>query len=298
MAEPQGMVASSVAGGSPVTFVANGVEFLRLTETTQDILTFNNAGVDIDYSFLAASSVQSLFLDGANGRAGMNTTAPLGVWHTRGLIGAAATWYLDSFGAGNADFSIRQADGTVSAPTVTPAGRNISRQLMYGYDGAAYKAAAEIRVIARGTIGSDRVPGAFLFFTAEDAAGSALQQRISLETTAGTFNEDAADYDWRWEGTSNINGMVFDFGVASLGVGTATFDATGRSVLAMFTGTAPGAGLADTVQFYSTDNSAGHTIPSFFCEGTEVVATGQADSASSVRVLMRFQGTVRTFLCI
>lgn len=58
------------------------------------------------------------------------------------------------------------------------------------------------------------------------------------------------------------------------------------------------AGVADEVLFYSSDNSAGHTIPSFYTEGTEVLATGQADSASSVRVKMRINGTVVTLLAI
>lgn len=65
----------------------------------------------------------------------------------------------------------------------------------------------------------------------------------------------------------------------------------------LFNGASPSA-TADTVWMYSSDDAAGHTIPSFYCEGTNVVATGQADSASSVRVKMRINGTVRTFLCI
>lgn len=58
------------------------------------------------------------------------------------------------------------------------------------------------------------------------------------------------------------------------------------------------ASVADEVLFYSSDNTAGHTIPSFYCEGTEVIATGQADSASSVRVKMRINGTIVTLLAI
>lgn len=72
---------------------------------------------------------------------------------------------------------------------------------------------------------------------------------------------------------------------------------SGTGVLAVGNGTPPTA-QADTVGLYSSDNSAGHTIPSFFCEGTEVLATGQADSASSVRVRMRINGTVVTLLAI
>jgi hypothetical protein len=83
-----------------------------------------------------------------------------------------------------------------------------------------------------------------------------------------------------------------------VGLGTATFGTSAVGVLAIKNGTAPTTGPADTVQFYSTDDAAGHTIPSFFCEGTNVLATGQADSASSTRVKVRINGTVVTLLGI
>lgn len=84
----------------------------------------------------------------------------------------------------------------------------------------------------------------------------------------------------------------------NFGIGTNTFGTSAASVLGIINGTAPTTGPADSVQFYSTDDAAGHTIPSFFCEGTNVLATGQADSASSVRVKMRINGTVVTLLAI
>ena len=83
-----------------------------------------------------------------------------------------------------------------------------------------------------------------------------------------------------------------------LGIGTATFGTSATNTLALLNGTAPSTSPADTVQLYSSDNSAGNTIPSFFCEGTEVLATGQADSVSSVRVKMRINGTVVTLLAV
>ena len=83
-----------------------------------------------------------------------------------------------------------------------------------------------------------------------------------------------------------------------LGLGTSTFGTSAAKVLAIANGTAPTTGPADTVQFYSSDDAAGHTIPSFFTEGTNVLATGQADSVSSVRVKMRVNGTVVTLLAI
>jgi hypothetical protein len=100
--------------------------------------------------------------------------------------------------------------------------------------------------------------------------------------------------------TNNTNPpeIVRFSGDGNVGIGTSTFGTSAAKVLSVFTGTAPTTGPADSVQFYSSDDSAGNTIPSFFTEGSGVVATGQADSASSVRVKMRINGTVRTFLCI
>jgi len=84
----------------------------------------------------------------------------------------------------------------------------------------------------------------------------------------------------------------------NIGVGTATFGTNAAGVFAVLSGTAPTTGPADSVQFYSSDIAAGHTMPSFFCEGTQVIATGQADSVSSVRVKMRINGTEVTLLAI
>lgn len=61
--------------------------------------------------------------------------------------------------------------------------------------------------------------------------------------------------------------------------------------------TAPGA-VADQVHLSAFDDAAANTIPAFQCEGTNVIATGQIDSASSVRVKMRINGTTVTLLAI
>lgn len=78
----------------------------------------------------------------------------------------------------------------------------------------------------------------------------------------------------------------------SVGTGTPT------NALVITSGTAPTSSPTDTISLYSSDDTAGNTVPSFYCEGTGVLATGQADSASSVRVKMRVNGTVVTLLAI
>lgn len=84
----------------------------------------------------------------------------------------------------------------------------------------------------------------------------------------------------------------------NVGIGTQSFGTNAAGVLAIKNGTAPTTGPADTVQLYSSDNSAGNTLLSWFCEGAETLLTGQADSASATRVRVRVNGTVVTLLAV
>lgn len=96
-----------------------------------------------------------------------------------------------------------------------------------------------------------------------------------------------------------INGAARNYLGGSLGIGEATVGTgTPTKVLVIGSGTAPTSSPADSITVYSSDDAAGHTIPSFYLEGTNVLATGQADSASSVRVKMRINGTIVTLLAI
>lgn len=106
----------------------------------------------------------------------------------------------------------------------------------------------------------------------------------------------AGDFDIREAGVADR--LVIKKTSGNVGIGTSAFGTSAATVLAIASGTAPSTGPADTVQFYSSDISAGHTEPSFFCEGTQVLATGQADSVSGTRVKMRINGTEVTLLAI
>lgn len=94
------------------------------------------------------------------------------------------------------------------------------------------------------------------------------------------------------EFANTASGRGVLLGTASFGTNTPT------NVLIVANGTVPTSSPADTITLYSSDISAGNTEPSFYCEGTAVLATGQADSVSSVRVKMRINGTEVTILCI
>lgn len=72
-------------------------------------------------------------------------------------------------------------------------------------------------------------------------------------------------------------------------VGTSSSPTTGTQCLTIETGTAPTATPADTVTFYSSDLSAGNTMPSFYTEGT-IVGTGTPTADRTIAV--RINGTV------
>jgi hypothetical protein len=77
-------------------------------------------------------------------------------------------------------------------------------------------------------------------------------------------------------------------------VGTNLVGTNAAQTLVVETGTAPSDAPADTVAFYSSDLSAGNTIPSFYCEGTGHFATG-TPAAATGSVAIRLNGTVYHF---
>ena len=137
---------------------------------------------------------------------------------------------------------------------------------------------------------------AFVYILAADGLifGTATSHTLVLRTNNENRLTISAD------GTSWTVAYATLFSLPSacnLTVGAAAI-ASGTNQVQVLTGTAPSSQTADTVSLYSSDIAAGHTEPSFYCEGTQVLATGQADIASSVRVKMRINGTEVTLLAV
>lgn len=78
----------------------------------------------------------------------------------------------------------------------------------------------------------------------------------------------------------------------NVGIRSSTFGTSAVGVLSIATGTAPTTGPADTIQIYSTDLSAGNTIPSIYCEGTGVTTTPITNTTVTNKIAVRVNGTV------
>lgn len=184
------------------------------------------------------------------------------------FAGHSITSYVGASASGGSLLDLQRSRGaTDGTMTAVASGDVLGNVVFRGSDGTNFVPAASIFAQVGGTPGANDMPGELVFgVTPDGSAAPTVALRI-----------DAAH-----------NFRINDATVGTNAVG----------VLSIANATAPTTGPADTVQFYSSDESAGHTIPSFYCEGTNVLATGQADSASSVRVKIRVNGTVVTLLAI
>jgi hypothetical protein len=81
-------------------------------------------------------------------------------------------------------------------------------------------------------------------------------------------------------------------GSGNVGIATSSFGTSATNVLGIKTGTAPSTGVADTIQIFSTDLSAGNTILSLRTEGTGVVSSNTGTTNLSNRIAVRVNGTV------
>jgi hypothetical protein len=129
-----------------------------------------------------------------------------------------------------------------------------------GSDGSAFVEGVAIIAACDATPSSGIVPGRYSVFTA-NASGTLVERS-------------------RWDSSGNFS------------VGATSWGSSAANVFAIANGTAPSTGPADTVQHYSTDLSAGNTIPSIFCEGSGVTNAGITSTTVTHKIAFRVNGTV------
>ena len=285
-------------GGSNTYIVESSADAVDIVVGASDMLRVNASGVGVGAT-AAGSTIRFRVSGNYTDIAGTTELVFISGTHTLTANNAIAFRGLDSnptlnqdaFNATVTASSGGGVQGLTGRPTVSGASGTVT---------AALGAFTDVRNTGAGII-TDAIGYGTLFL---NSGGGSITRATSFYAPANTVG--TTRYGFRGllasDGTNAWN--LFMDGTApnhvegNLVIGGTAFDSTGTQTLTITTGTAPAAGVADTVAVYSSDDAAGHTVPSFYCEGTNVVATGQADSVSSVRVKMRINGTVRTFLCI
>ena len=117
--------------------------------------------------------------------------------------------------------------------------------------------------------------------------GFFVESSVTDATNNFGFYSNIAAASQRWN--FYAAGTAANYFNGNVGIGSNVFGTSATNTICIATGTAPTTGPADTIQLYSTDLSAGNTIPSFYTEGTNV---GTGTPTANRTIAVRFNGTV------
>jgi hypothetical protein len=119
---------------------------------------------------------------------------------------------------------------------------------------------------------------------------SAGNRMILPETNKFRFNipnDGATTFSFTKTGPTYLMTIL---NTGNVGIGTTSFGTNAAGVLAIANGTAPTTGVADAIQLFSTDLSAGNTILGIYTEGTGIVGTGTPTADRTIAI--NINGTV------
>lgn len=187
-----------------------------------------------------------------------------------------------SFGLSNAGLGLIVFQNTTNAVI----GTNGTTPLIF-----ATLSVERVRINSSGNVGiGTTAPDALLSVNgiASFGAGAVTTPSVAAfgDLNTGMWFPAADTIAWSTNGSERLR--ITSGG--NLGLGTSTFGTSAATVFSIATGTAPTTGVADTIQIYSTDLSAGNTMLSLYTEGTVVNANTTA--AATHRIAIRVNGTV------
>lgn len=121
----------------------------------------------------SASVDSSPFIVDANGNVGIGTPTPLTKFHVSG--DGSIIQLIDS-SAGKSVIQFRRVNGTIASPTIVNSGDEMGEILFRGWDGSAYRSAAQIVGVVNGTPGAADMPGALTFSTTPDGSTTLIER--------------------------------------------------------------------------------------------------------------------------
>lgn len=218
-------------------------------------------------------------------------------------IGGVSLFNVDKTG------QVQVSAGTITAPAVSPIGDDNTGVWFPAADTVAVSTGGSerMRVVSGGNVGiGTNNPGAKLHVEGADirikngtgvpyfvmaGRSSDGQAQFAFQDNGTTANNATltAFTNILTVGTANSERLRFDASGNVL-LGTVTSPSTGTQCFTIETGTAPTATPADTLTLYSSDLSAGNTIPSVYTEGTAIVGTGTPTADRTIAI--RINGTV------
>jgi hypothetical protein len=154
----------------------------------------------------SASTDSTPFVIDTNGQVGIGTTTPLVKLHTQSDTSLGVLNYA---AGGGISLLNRRSSGTLAAPTIVASGDTITAMAFQGYDGSAFRTAAQISGEVDGTPGTNDMPGRLVFSTTADGASSPTERmRIDSSGNVG-IGGAAPNYTKTYiTGTYPTNGLT------------------------------------------------------------------------------------------
>lgn len=224
-------------------------------------------------------------------------TLGLGQLHFENVTGISAV-YMHGTDSGAAFFECRNAAETDILFTVSDQGEVVAANLDLDVDLPNGAVTFASRIRATGVTLFNVAPTGTV--TVGTWQGSAIGVAFGGTGSTTTFTTGSVVFAGASGVYSQDNaGLFYDPTNNNLGLNVNTFGTNAAGVFALGTGaTEVSAAVADTVQLYSVDLTAGNTTLGIFTEGTWALLTGQADSASATRVKIRVNGTTVELLAV
>ena len=326
LASPPAIGGTTPAAGNFTTLGATGN--VTLGDASGDTLTINGTEVSIPNNLNFDSN--TLFIDATNNRVGIGTNAPRSGLHIDGLVatGAAAGKGFGFVRSGTAypmiEFARIATDvlsiinpfvnslvlGTNDTERlrIDAAGNLLLRQSSNAANtSVSFNTTTQnaLTLDASGNlgIGTTTINAPLQFANDSGTAGDPNKIRLYDGGTAShygfgiatgqltyTSGSGAAHIFYNLVSSAYVERLRID-GSGNVGIATSSFGTSATNVLAIKTGTAPSTGVADTIQIFSTDLSAGNTIFSLRTEGTGAVGASTTNTVTN-KIAIRVNGTV------
>lgn len=113
-------------GSDRLGLSAGGVEMIRLHETTQDVLIFNEDGLDIDFRVESDGDTHAFFLQGSDGFIGIGTSSPICELDVDGGFAANLVSKTANYTATSSDHTILCGSGNETFTVTLPAASGVS----------------------------------------------------------------------------------------------------------------------------------------------------------------------------
>ena len=136
-----------------INFQAGGVNFIDISEGGNNEITFNEAGVDIDFRVESDNLTHMLFVDGGNDKVGIGTVPQSTLHiHADSIDNGAVTISQSDNSSDASQLDITKSRGTGAVPAAVVNGDFIGQIRFLAYNGAEYANFADIFATAASNI--------------------------------------------------------------------------------------------------------------------------------------------------